>query len=251
MSHVQEKMITLKPPCTVPARRWYLSGEKATIELCVPGKRSLQLGLKISLRLVELYSPSLMNNIIHNAEASTRTLQITVGATRDPEAVEIPALHRIVNCITNLMHDNSEWDILPPTKTVEDHILLLRGCQLFHFREGAENAGTRIDKALDAGPLTPDDVRLLWYVYGDSERNLDDITKNIAKYDFDDAGLILHFLESELAHEQQLAFSERPTIWRQAISQDREEEDWRRRNHVKLKDKVKQQLLAVKQLVTQ
>jgi hypothetical protein len=122
---------------------------------------------------------------------------------------------------------------------------------LFHFREGAENARTRIDKALDAGPLTPDDVRLLWYVYGDSERNIDDIAKNIAKYGYDDSGLVQHFLESELDHGQKLAFLNRLEIWRQAISRDREEEEWRRRNPVKLTSKVKQQLLAMKRLVTQ
>jgi hypothetical protein len=159
----------------------------------------------------------------------------------------------MVNYMKNLMHDDRDWDVLPPSKTVEHHLLLLRACELFHFEEGAESARKRIDSALDAGPLTADDVRMLWYAYGDSPANVDNIALNMARYGSHDADFILHFLESEISQlppEQKEAFVTRFQGTIHQVWAEWEEEQGRRSRNRHVKIKLKRALSRVKQLLT-
>jgi hypothetical protein len=151
-------------------------------------------------------APLLLKNIAIDQTASTKPLQIPV---HDMMALEIPALKFMVHYMKNLMPDNRDWDVLPPSKSVECHVILLGATELFHCHKGTKNSRMRIDRALDAAPLALDYVRLLWYAFGDSDDNVDDIALNIVKNGFDDAGLIELFLVSELSHKQKVAFSER------------------------------------------
>jgi hypothetical protein len=130
--------------------------------------------------LVRLYKPG--GGLVVQQTTYPKTLYIPVQTAADLKKVEIDALEVLAPWVGGLMHNNLDLDDLQTSCKVEEHLLLLLACNILRFG-AVQNVIKRIKHALIVEPLDGVDVQMLWYVFGDSDENVDGIAYNMAKYD--------------------------------------------------------------------
>ncbi|KAF2278778.1 uncharacterized protein EI97DRAFT_456221 [Westerdykella ornata] len=178
--------------------------------------------MRISERLLTLYTPWLAGKLRQTQVPGLKVLRIICEHWYTVSDLEIPALSRLVAWMNNFPYNSRTPDLLPlpPTSTVEDHILLLSACDMLCIEEGVKIASERLSEGISSCPLSPDDVKLLWYMFGNTPENVETIALNLAMHKTDKDEYLLWFLQEELPPEHTNDLLHRAQYWKAEIARD-------------------------------
>ncbi|KAF2746251.1 hypothetical protein M011DRAFT_459398 [Sporormia fimetaria CBS 119925] len=164
-------------------RKYYQSGTPVTFSLWSPRTihHDRKLTAVFSDRLIYLFLPSLYSHISTDGLTKAKTIRLTLPHTSTLDDIEIPGLEWLLKWLSQRLFQSHGAHLLPPADSVEQFVLLMRACQIVGLGEGEKNMVGGIEMTIRSYPLTPDDIKSLWYVRGNSQQNIEDICGNLAR----------------------------------------------------------------------